>query len=133
MDALPLTRSGKLDRKALPRPLSQAAAAHAEPEGPAELAVAAAWGEVLGLERVSAHDNFFAVGGDSIRSLKVVARLRAAGYAVRLEQLFLHQTLGELAARLTVAEAAPPPETQVAAFGLLNPEDLALMLEGEAE
>ncbi|MEV4163877.1 amino acid adenylation domain-containing protein [Nonomuraea dietziae] len=133
MDALPLTRSGKLDRKALPRPLSQAAAAHAEPEGPAELAVAAAWREVLGLERVSAHDNFFAVGGDSIRSLKVVARLRAAGYAVRLEQLFLHQTLGELAARLTVAEAAPPPETQVAAFGLLNPEDLALMLEGEAE
>ncbi|MEV2266432.1 amino acid adenylation domain-containing protein [Nonomuraea africana] len=132
LDALPLTRSGKLDRQALPRPRHQAADAHAEPEGPAELAVAAAWREVLGLDQVSAHDNFFAVGGDSIRSLKVVARLRAAGYAVRLEQLFLHQTLGELAARLRPAQATEPQETQVAAFELLNPEDLALMLEGEA-
>ncbi|MFI7454128.1 amino acid adenylation domain-containing protein [Nonomuraea sp. NPDC049714] len=131
LDALPLNRSGKLDRNALPDPQAPKAAAHAEPEGAAELAVAAAWRGVLGLDRVSAHDNFFAVGGDSIRSLKVVARLREAGYAVRLEQLFLHQTVRELAGQLLPAQAAERPEAAPAAFGLLNPEDLARMLEGE--
>jgi amino acid adenylation domain-containing protein len=131
LDALPLNRSGKLDRNALPDPQAPKSAAHAEPEGAAELAVAAAWRGVLGLDRVSAHDNFFAVGGDSIRSLKVVARLREAGYAVRLEQLFLHQTVRELAGQLLPAQAAERPEAAPAAFGLLNPEDLARMLEGE--
>ncbi|MEV4896166.1 phosphopantetheine-binding protein, partial [Nonomuraea sp. NPDC055795] len=129
---LPLNRSGKLDRNALPDPRAPETAAQAEPEGPAELAVAAAWQGVLGLERVSAHDNFFAVGGDSIRSLKVVSRLREAGYAVRLEQLFLHQTVRDLAGRLLPAPAAEPPEAPETPFGLLNPEDLARLLEGEA-
>ncbi|MEO3871096.1 amino acid adenylation domain-containing protein [Nonomuraea sp. B12E4] len=129
---LPLNRSGKLDRNALPDPRTPEAAVPAEPEGAAEVAVADAWQGVLGLERVSAHDNFFAVGGDSIRSLKVVARLREAGYAVRLEQLFRHQTIRELAGRLLPASAvAEPPEAPETPFGLLNPEDLARLLEGE--
>ncbi|MEW9551898.1 amino acid adenylation domain-containing protein [Nonomuraea sp. NPDC050783] len=132
LDALPLNRSGKLDRNALPDPRAPESAGHAEPEGAAELAVAAAWRGVLGLERVSAHDNFFAVGGDSIRSLKVVARLREAGYAVRLEQLFRHQTVRELADRLLPAQEAGPAEAPETPFGLLNPEDLARLLEGEA-
>src|SRR5690606_37776709 len=135
LDALPLNRSGKLDRNALPDPALPAPAEHAEPEGEAELAVAAAWREVLGLERVSAHDNFFAAGGDSIRSLKVLARLREAGWAVRLEQLFLHQTVRELATRLEPAQPESQPETAqraAAPIGLLDPEDLARMREGEA-
>ncbi|MET8993357.1 phosphopantetheine-binding protein, partial [Nonomuraea wenchangensis] len=130
---LPLNRSGKLDRNALPDPRAAESAGHAEPEGAAERAVAAAWRGVLGLERVSAHDNFFAVGGDSIRSLKVVARLREAGYAVRLEQLFRHQTVRELAGRLDTAPASEPAQAPPERpFGLLNPEDLARLLEGEA-
>ncbi|SDH69973.1 non-ribosomal peptide synthetase [Nonomuraea jiangxiensis] len=129
---LPLNRSGKLDRNALPDPRTPEAVRHTEPEGAAEVAVAAAWRGVLGLERVSAHDNFFAVGGDSIRSLKVVARLREAGYAVRLEQLFRHQTVRELAGQLLTAPAADPPEAPETPFGLLSPEDLAQLLEGEA-
>ncbi|MEV0161795.1 amino acid adenylation domain-containing protein [Nonomuraea fuscirosea] len=130
---LPLNRSGKLDRNALPDPRARATTGHAEPAGAAELAVAAAWRGVLGLERVSAHDNFFAAGGDSIRSLKVVSRLREAGYAVRLEQLFRHQTVRELAERLLPAPAAEPPEAPPTPFGLLNPDDLARLLEGEAQ
>ncbi|MEU8395434.1 amino acid adenylation domain-containing protein [Nonomuraea sp. NPDC048892] len=129
---LPLNRSGKLDRNALPDPRARETAGHAEPEGAAEVAVAEAWRGVLGLERVSAHDNFFAAGGDSIRSLKVVSRLREAGYAVRLEQLFRHQTVRELAERLVPAPAEEPPEAPQTPFGLLNPDDLARLLEGEA-
>ncbi|SDK64774.1 amino acid adenylation domain-containing protein [Nonomuraea maritima] len=132
LEELPLNRSGKLDRNALPDPDAPPSAGRTPVEGAAERAVAAAWQGVLGLERVWAEDNFFAVGGDSIRSLKVVARLREAGWAVRLEQLFLHQTVRELAARLLPAPAADPPAPPQAPFGLLNPEDLARMLEGEA-
>ncbi|MEU8110196.1 amino acid adenylation domain-containing protein [Nonomuraea muscovyensis] len=134
LDALPLNRSGKLDRNALPRPHTPATATPASPPGtPAEHAVADAWRDILGLAHISVHDNFFAVGGDSIRSLKVVARLRDAGYAVRLEQLFLHQTIAELAQRLTpAADTTPPPTAEPTPFALLNPDDLARMLEGGA-
>ncbi|HWM03880.1 MAG TPA: amino acid adenylation domain-containing protein, partial [Actinophytocola sp.] len=126
LDALPLTRNGKLDRSALPAPEEPAVpAGRRAPAGPAEEAVAAAWRAVLGLAEVTAEDNFFAAGGDSIHSLKVLAGLRAAGYRVELQQLFLHQTLAELAAALgTVAE---PEESTVEyePFGLLSPEDAA--------
>ncbi|MFI6478621.1 amino acid adenylation domain-containing protein [Nonomuraea sp. NPDC050663] len=135
LDHLPLTRSGKLDRAALPDPRATTradAVEHEEPDGPAEQAVAEAWCGVLGLERMSAHDNFFAVGGDSIRSLKVLSRLRERGYAVRLEHLFLHQTVRELAGALLPATQAEQPPPTVAAFGLLNPADLARLQEGDA-
>ncbi|MFC4590806.1 non-ribosomal peptide synthetase [Sphaerisporangium corydalis] len=133
LDELPVTGSGKLDRRALPLPRADDQAVHEDPRGPAEVAVAEAWRAVLALDRVSAHDNFFAAGGDSIRSLKVVARLRKEGYAVRLEQIFLHQTVRELAGRLRPEEGATGPEEErnVAAFGLLNPDDMARLLGGE--
>ncbi|GAA3815490.1 hypothetical protein GCM10022226_40280 [Sphaerisporangium flaviroseum] len=132
LDELPVTGSGKLDRRALPLPRADDQTVHDDPRGPAEVAVAEAWRAVLALDRVSAHDNFFAAGGDSIRSLKVVARLRKEGYAVRLEQIFLHQTVRELAGRLRPAEGETGPEERsVAAFGLLNPDDMARLLGGE--
>jgi amino acid adenylation domain-containing protein len=101
---LPLTANGKLDRAALPVPGAAVADRVAcAPTGADELAVADAWRDVLDLAEVDAGDNFFAVGGDSIRSLRVVARLRTAGYQVRLPQLFLHQTVRDLAAAITGA------------------------------
>jgi aryl carrier-like protein len=96
-----------------------------QPAGPAEEAVATAWRDVLGLREVSAADNFFASGGDSIHSLKVLARLRAAGYRVELQQMFLHQTVAELASAL-VPDAEPQKvEASYEPFGLLSPEDAA--------
>ncbi len=120
---LPLTRNGKLDRAALPVPAERTTPDRA-PAGPAEEAVAAAWRDVLGLSGVSAEDNFFTAGGDSIHSLKVLARLRDAGYRVELQQLFLHQTVSELAAAL-VPEEVPQVDEGYEAFGLLSPEDAA--------
>jgi aryl carrier-like protein len=121
---LPLTRNGKLDRAALPAPDEQPSAARRDPMGPAEEAVASAWRDVLGRPVVSAEDNFFSAGGDSIHSLKVLSRLRDAGYRVELQQLFLHQTVAELAAAL-VPEEAPQADDGYAAFGMLSPEDAA--------
>ncbi|MFI6387455.1 amino acid adenylation domain-containing protein [Nonomuraea sp. NPDC050540] len=122
LEELPLTPNGKLDRSALPEPRPAAAPVHEPPAGPEEEAVAQVWAQVLGVGDVGAHDNFFALGGDSIQSLKVVARLRGRGYRLALERLFTHQTVRELA---TTLEHGPAAESATrAAFGLLGAGDL---------
>ncbi|GII06186.1 hypothetical protein Pta02_81940 [Planobispora takensis] len=121
LDELPLTANGKLDRAALPAPEWRADLPWEPPRAGAEQTVARVWQEVLGLERPGRHDSFFAVGGDSIRSLKVVAGLRAAGYDVELRQLFTHQSVAELATALRPRRAVPKAET--GAFALLSPAD----------
>jgi aryl carrier-like protein len=129
LDSLPVTANGKLDRQALPAPDQPTSVlTYTAPTSPAERAVADAWGSVLGLGRVSVHDNFFALGGDSIRSLKVIARLREAGYEVEVAQLFLAQTVGELARSLARAEPAPAVGAD-GAFGMLSDDDRARLAE----
>jgi len=104
--ALPLTPNGKLDRRALPAPpVASGAAAAVAPRTATEATLAAIVAEVLGLAAVGVHDNFFALGGDSILSIQVVARARAAGVVLTVKQLFLHQTVAALAA---VARPARP-------------------------
>ena len=77
LDALPLTPSGKLDRRALPAPgRDPATAGYAPPRTPAEKAIAAIWADVLGTARVGIHDNFFELGGDSILSIQIASRAR---------------------------------------------------------
>ncbi|HEX4954995.1 MAG TPA: amino acid adenylation domain-containing protein, partial [Thermoanaerobaculia bacterium] len=103
LDALPLTPSGKLDRKALPAPggaLAEAGLAD-PPEGPLEELVAGVWCEVLGLSRVGRGASFFELGGHSLLATRVVARLRETlGLEVPLRELFEHPRLVELAAAL---------------------------------
>ncbi|MDC6171480.1 phosphopantetheine-binding protein, partial [Paucibacter sp. XJ19-41] len=89
-----------VDRKALPAPelLDRGDAAREMPQGEAEEVLAAVWAQVLGLGSVGRHENFFELGGDSILSLQIVARARAAGWKVSPRQLFERQTVAELAA-----------------------------------
>ncbi|WP_455551124.1 non-ribosomal peptide synthase/polyketide synthase [Amycolatopsis azurea] len=82
LDRIPVSANGKLDRKALPAPVAPTTG-HVEPETETELALAAIWADVLGVERVGAEDNFFALGGDSLRSLHIAAKAGAL-FAVRL-------------------------------------------------
>ncbi|MBF6170939.1 non-ribosomal peptide synthetase [Nocardia blacklockiae] len=77
LDALPLTANGKLDRKALPKPVFEVAEFRA-PVGPIERLVAAAYAEVLGVPRVGLDDDFFGLGGNSLAATRVTARLSAA-------------------------------------------------------
>jgi aryl carrier-like protein len=100
VNLLPLNANGKVDRKALPAPHVEASAMVAA-ESDQELALARIWGELLGLSEVSILDNFFALGGDSIKAIQVVARLRGAGYGVEIPLLFEHQSITELAPHLT--------------------------------
>ena len=77
LEALPLTPNGKLDRKALPAPDGGAYAtqAYEAPVGAVETAIAEIWAELLGLERVGRHDNFFDLGGHSLLAIRVMAEV----------------------------------------------------------
>ncbi|WP_308248560.1 non-ribosomal peptide synthase/polyketide synthase [Nocardia sp. MH4] len=111
LDALPLTPNGKLDRRALPAPVFAARAFRAPAEG-TETVVAEVFGEVLGLARVGADDDFFALGGNSLVATQVASRLGAAlGVTVSLKTLFEAPTVTALAAALGTAEttATRPP------------------------
>ncbi|MDQ7803082.1 non-ribosomal peptide synthase/polyketide synthase [Amycolatopsis sp. A133] len=79
LDALPLTANGKLDRRALPAPAApEESAGYAAPETETEEVLAAIWAEALELDRVGVEDNFFALGGDSLRSLRITSMTKSA-------------------------------------------------------
>ncbi|MEU9048743.1 amino acid adenylation domain-containing protein, partial [Kitasatospora sp. NPDC048343] len=108
LEALPLTPNGKVDRRALPEPeVVGSGEEFTAPVGAVEEVLAGVWSQVLCVERVGVEDNFFDLGGDSILSIQVVARARAAGLAVSTRELFDHPTVRGLAA---VAERAPEPD-----------------------
>ena len=109
LDGLPLTVNGKVDRRALPAPSGERpelAGEFVAPRTAAEQAISAVWSELLGIARVGVHDNFFELGGDSILGIRVVSRLRAAGYRLTPRMIFQYQNVAELAARAEVAVVA---------------------------
>ncbi|WP_156747327.1 non-ribosomal peptide synthetase, partial [Mycobacterium sp. E2462] len=106
VDALPLTANGKLDVRALPAP-EFTAGAYRAPSGAIEEVLAGIYAEVLGLRQVGVDDSFFDLGGDSIMSLQVVSRARAAGVIVRPRDIFVEQTVARLA---RIAEVAVDDE-----------------------
>ncbi|MET9210698.1 MULTISPECIES: amino acid adenylation domain-containing protein [unclassified Nocardia] len=101
LDELPLTPVGKLDRRALPDPVT-VRREHRPPRTAAERALARVIGEVLGHDRVGLDDDFFALGGDSITAIQVVSRAGAAGVGLRPRDLFDARTVGALAGRAEI-------------------------------
>ncbi|MEV0414696.1 amino acid adenylation domain-containing protein [Streptomyces sp. NPDC050448] len=93
---LPLGPTGKLDRSALPEP-EFLGEAYREPRTEAEKIITAAYADVLGVDRVGIDDDFFAVGGDSLRSIQVVARTRTRGLNLTTREIFECRTAARLA------------------------------------
>ena len=107
LDKMPLSNSGKVDRKRLPVPETSRpslAETYVEPRTEVERVLARIWSEVLSLKQVGIHDNFFELGGDSILTVQIVARAHQAGLQLTAQQVFYHQTIAGLAA---VVESAP--------------------------
>ncbi|MBW8480960.1 non-ribosomal peptide synthetase [Actinomadura parmotrematis] len=128
----PLTSSGKLDRKALPAPArpTRARPAAAPPPPPPVAApappdrtalMAGVFAEVLALDGVDAGQDFFALGGDSILSIQVVARARKAGLKVTPQEVFQHRTPAALAAVARQEEARTGDGAALAPTGPLPP------------
>ena len=101
LESLPVTPNGKVDRKALPVPdqgRPELKGAFVAPRTPLEKQLARIWGEVLKLEKVGIHDNFFDLGGHSLLATQVNSRIRAAlGAEVPLQAMFETPTIAELA------------------------------------
>ena len=91
IEKIPLTVNQKVDKKALPEPRLQKAA-YVAPEGKTEKDFCAIFEEVLGVERVSAEDDFFEVGGNSILAMKVVIAAEKAGYSIVYNDVFSYTT-----------------------------------------
>ena len=108
LDEFPLTDNGKIDRGALPQP--HTGTEYTPPETPAEQALAAIWADLLHHTPVGRHDNFFALGGDSILSIQVVARANQAGLRLTPKMLFRNPTVATLAAAGERSAAATTDE-----------------------
>ncbi|MFJ6510709.1 amino acid adenylation domain-containing protein [Streptomyces sp. NPDC091406] len=107
LDALPLSVNGKVDRGALPVPEWEGdAGGFVAPRGEVERRLAGVWCEVLGVERVGVHDDFLALGGDSILSIQVVSKARRLGIRLSPRQLFQHPTIALLAPNILTGTAA---------------------------
>lgn len=128
--AIPHTMNGKVDRRALPAPSSGRlvpGTPHEPPFTPIQNAIAGIWGQVLGVEALSVHDNFFAMGGDSMRALEAVAQLRAAGLVADVQAIYRWQTIAELASHVEpIGVPAPEPTQPYALVSAADAERLSL-------
>jgi amino acid adenylation domain-containing protein len=130
LDAFPLTPNGKLDRRALPAPDAQAFAhqAYEAPQGELETTLAAIWSELLGVDKVSRHDSFFALGGHSLLAVQLIERLRRRGLGMSVRTLFDTPVLSALAQSLGQhRDVAVPPNVITPETTALTPSMLPLI------
>jgi amino acid adenylation domain-containing protein len=131
LGGLPLTPSGKLDRKALPAPGGGAYArrGYEAPAGDTEVALAEIWAEVLGVERVGRRDDFFRLGGQSLLAIRLIERMRRRGLRAEIRALFATPTLAELAAAVNQdsVQFVAPANRIPTPCGAILPEMLPLV------
>ena len=114
LDAMPLSPSGKFDRRALPEPVWQTRE-HVEPHTVLQLQIAAIWREVLGLPRIGLRDDFFALGGHSLLATQIISRTRqACDVELPLRTLFEASELGDFAEQVGLIQAAGQRNQQTA-------------------
>ena len=125
LDAFPLTTNGKIDRRALPQPdevRPELKRPYIPPRTPAEETLAAIWSQVLNVAQVGIEDNYFELGGDSIRSIQVLARAKQAGLHFSLADLFNLQAIARLAEHIA-PQSAPSSTAETVSFGLISRDD----------
>ncbi|RAL26258.1 amino acid adenylation domain-containing protein [Thermoflavimicrobium daqui] len=99
LEQIPLTHHGKIDRQALPTIdlASSREESYIAPRTEVEATLVRIWQDVLQIERIGIHDNFFSLGGDSILSIQIVSKAKQAGLSLTPKQIFEQQTIAELA------------------------------------
>jgi thioesterase domain-containing protein/acyl carrier protein len=122
IEKLPLTSSGKINRRALPVPDDSRPELETEfaiPRNPIEQQLASIWSEILGIQEIGIHDNFFALGGHSLLAVRLFASIeKSFGRRLPLAMLFQHGTIGHLAEFLVESR----PDSDIATVLTLQPE-----------
>ena len=122
LEAIPLTPSGKIDRQALPTPddsRPQLETKYVAPSTPIEKQLANIWADVLGIENIGIHDNFFALGGHSLMAVRLFTRIESTfARRIPLAMLFQHGTVHHLAGLL----AESRPETDPVSLVKIKPK-----------
>ena len=126
VDSFALTPNGKLDKAVLPKPQTRTIGStdtYVAPSTPTEQTLTEIWQDVLSIERVGIHDSFFALGGDSIKSIPVIARARKQGLSLSLLQLFKDPDIQSLARSIDAHDSDDIETVITAAFDLISEED----------
>ncbi|MCP4151964.1 MAG: amino acid adenylation domain-containing protein, partial [bacterium] len=100
LEKIPLTLNGKIDRKTLPAPEIKSAGLYEAPANPMEKALADVWRQVLNIDEthnLSTNDNYFSLGGDSIKTIQIASRLRKYDLKLEVKDMFTYQTIEQLA------------------------------------
>jgi acyl carrier protein len=130
MDAFPLSPNQKVDRKAFPDPLEMIQSRSSiMPTSKLEEQIKAIWSEILGHDRISIEDNFFGIGGDSVRIIRLQAELeKQLRQPVPSPKLFEHYTIKALAAYLAgTGREARKQESDTLSHGFTSSEDIAIV------
>lgn len=102
LEEFPLTTNGKIDRKALPEPEKNTEEEYIAPRNDLEKKLVDIWSSVLGIENVGINDNFFNLGGDSIKTIQIQARLNKEGYILSVKDIFVNPTISSLVPKISV-------------------------------
>ncbi|MDQ5920106.1 MAG: hypothetical protein QG673_162, partial [Pseudomonadota bacterium] len=121
LERLPLTINGKLDRAALPKPQLRTDNCYVMPVNEIERTLCQIWQNVLEIEQVGTQDDFFKIGGDSIISIRLVAKMKAIGINVSTRDIFIHRTIKNILDCCDIAEI------------ISNVEYIRFSLVGDAE
>ncbi|WP_346826355.1 non-ribosomal peptide synthetase [Serratia inhibens] len=110
LEAFPLSPNGKLDRKALPAPVSPMPISlqYQSPKSEVEQQLASLWTELLGVTLIGLDDDFFELGGHSLHAIQLLVKLKRCGYPVGIKTLFAHPTLRAQARALTAGSSSDP-------------------------
>ncbi len=110
IETIPVTKNGKLDKKALPEIEGRITKEYIAPRNEAEEAVCEAFREILGVEKAGIQDSFFELGGDSIKAVRIISKLRNAGYAVTVKDVMNGKTAERIAIYIKNANEKPKYE-----------------------
>ncbi len=103
MEVFPLNVSGKVNRKALPSPEEAALETHRDltnPRNETEEQLLKVWQQILGREAIGIYDNYFAIGGDSIKAIQIVSRLQEENLKIEVRDIFQEPTIAGLAEKV---------------------------------
>lgn len=105
LDEIPVNKSGKVDKKALPEIEAQATSQYVEPETEEERILCQVFESVLSVSKVGIYDNFFELGGDSIKAIQMVSRVREQGYELSVKDIIAEHLVGRIVKKMKPLEA----------------------------